>query len=96
MFKSIVIILLLYFLLAGTVQSQNSTLIKSGYTIDWEEYPNAVYLEVLGNGLPYTINYERRFYGHRNVKLYGRGGLGVIFYSDLWGDHSNRMLSRIR
>jgi len=71
-------------------QCKNATLIKSKLTIvskdyeDYEDYPNAVYLELLGNGLPYSINYERRFYGSGNVKLYGRGGLGVIGYSSLW------------
>ena len=85
MFKSIVITLLLCFLLAGTVKSQNSTLIKRGSTIDFEDYPNAVYIELLGNGLPYSINYERRFFGYGNVKLYGRGVLGVVAYSKLWG-----------
>lgn len=83
MLKSIVIT----FLLPGTVKSQNSALIKRESTIDledYEDYQNAVYLEVLGNGLPYSINYERLIYRSGNVKLYGRGGLGVIGYSSLW------------
>ena len=85
MFKSIVITLLLCFLLSGTVKSQNSTLIKRESNIDSEDYPNAVYIELLGNGLPYSINYERLVYGSGHLKLYGRGGLGVVAFSELWG-----------
>lgn len=85
MFKSIAATLLLCFLLNGTVKSQNATLIKRDIKIDFEDYPNAVYIELLGNGLPYSINYERRFYGYGYVKLYGRGGLGVVAYSNLFG-----------
>lgn len=84
MMKINVITLLLCFLLPLTVESQNSR-VKRESIIDWEDYPNSVYLEVLGNGLPYSVNYERRFYGFRHLKLYGRAGLGVVAYSDLFG-----------
>ena len=76
---------MLCFLLPCAVKSQNSTLIKREHIIDWEDYPNAVYLELLGNGIPYSINYERRVYGSGYFKLYGRAGLGVVAYSDLYG-----------
>lgn len=85
MFKTIAITLLISFLLPCIVKSQYSTLIKRESTFDLEDYPNAVYIELLGNGLPYSINYERRFYGFGYMKLYGRGGLGLVAYSKLWG-----------
>ena len=84
MLKSIVITLLLCFLTASTVNSQISNLIKRGATIDSDDYPNSVYIELLGNGILYSINYERRFYGYGHIKVYGRGGLGMIGYSSLW------------
>lgn len=68
-------------------QCKSATLKKREPTIvsKDEDYPNAIYLEVLGNGLPYSINYDRLFYRTRHIKLYGRVGVGVVAYSKLWG-----------
>lgn len=80
MAKSFVTTLLLCIILISSVKSQS-------------EPKNALYFEFLGNGGLYSINYERQLYkskdvwpfGSKTLKLYGRGGLSAVAYSNLWG-----------
>jgi hypothetical protein len=39
---------------------------------------NAVYLELLGNGVFYSINYERMFYQKGNIRAAARIGVGAL------------------
>lgn len=68
---------LLFFLTWGAVAQEQST--AKTYK------PNAVYLELLGNGILYSINYDRLLTTHRNLKISGRVGFSY-FNIDLFDE----------